>query len=67
MKITLIIAFEIAKVIMIVATWVSPFLASYYFKDKSLLWFLILSFFITIGIFDHYKDLIKLILDNAEE
>nr|DAK79503.1 MAG TPA: hypothetical protein [Caudoviricetes sp.] len=56
---TLLITREICKTIMFTIIWALPFGLAYVFKNPVYLWFFVISFFVSTGIFSHYEDLVK--------
>ena len=56
---TLLIVREICKTIMFLLVWVLPFVLAYVFANPIYLWFFIISFLVSVGIFSHYEDLVK--------
>ena len=50
---------EICKTLMFITIWALPFGLAYIFENPKYLWFFIISFLVSTGIFSHYKDLAK--------
>lgn len=48
---------EISKLCMFTILWAFPLLLTYWSGNNNFLWFFILSFIVTVGVFSHYEDL----------
>ena len=55
---------EISKIILFTLIWGFPFYMARVLESNYFLWFFILSFFVNIGMFEHYESLEK--LDKAD-
>ena len=48
---------EICKTIMFIVIWAMPFALAYNFGNTYYLFFFIVSFLVSVGVFSHYEDL----------
>lgn len=55
---------EVSKLCMFIVLWLFPALLSRWNGDNNFLWFYVLSFVVTVGVFGHYENLEE--IDNAE-
>ena len=57
---------ELCKVLMFVILWGFPLWLAKWNDDNNFLWFLLVSFFSTLGVFSHYEDLERIEQSNKQ-